>query len=109
MDIETIAKDDLYKIANYIYKKQLVIIQSEISQFMESLLSRLLEFQDDLIFIITGLAADFLIKKTLTRLGFNNIKYYETVTNISDKISSSALAVAGALYYKLQNDIENGN
>ncbi|MGB5909928.1 MAG: hydantoinase/oxoprolinase family protein [Promethearchaeia archaeon] len=109
MDIETIAKDDLYKIANYIYKKQLAIIQSEISQFMESLLSRLLEFQDDLIFIITGLAADFLIKKTLTRLGFNNIKYYETVTNISDKISSSALAVAGALYYKLQNDIENGN
>ncbi|MFX1589683.1 MAG: hydantoinase/oxoprolinase family protein [Promethearchaeota archaeon] len=109
MDFETIAKDDLYKIANYIYEKQLEIIQSEISQFMESLYSRLPEFQNDLIFIITGLAADFLVKKTLTRLGFNNIKYYETVTNISDKISSSALAVAGALYYKLQNDIENGN
>ncbi len=109
MDIETITKDDLYKIANYVYEKQLEIIQLEISQFMASLYSRLPEFQNDLIFIITGLAADFLIKKVLTRLGFNNIKYFERVTNIPDKINSSALAVAGALYYKLQNGIENGN
>ncbi|MFX0017259.1 MAG: hydantoinase/oxoprolinase family protein [Promethearchaeota archaeon] len=109
MDIETITKDDLYKIANYIYEKQLEIIQLEISQFMKSLYSRLPEFQNNSMFIITGLAADFLIKKALTRLGFNNIEYYETITDISDKISSSALAVAGALYYKLVNDMENGN
>ncbi|MFX1266804.1 MAG: hypothetical protein ACFFAK_02440, partial [Promethearchaeota archaeon] len=85
------------------------IIQLEISQFMKSLYSRLPEFQNNSMFIITGLAADFLIKKALTRLGFNNIEYYETITDISDKISSSALAVAGALYYKLVNDMENGN
>lgn len=109
MDIETIAKDDLYNIANYIYEKQLEIIQSEVSQFMESLYSRLPEFKNNLIFIITGLAADFLIRKSLIRLGFNNIQYYETITNISDKINASAIAVAGALFYKLHNDKENGN
>ncbi|MFX0025396.1 MAG: hydantoinase/oxoprolinase family protein [Candidatus Hermodarchaeota archaeon] len=109
MDIETITKDDLDKIANNIYQKQLEIIESEISQFLESLYSRLPEFHNNLLFIITGLAADFLIQKALIRLGFNNIQYYETVTNITDNINSSALAVAGALFYKLQNDIENGN
>ncbi|MFW9771650.1 MAG: hydantoinase/oxoprolinase family protein [Promethearchaeota archaeon] len=109
MDIETVTKEELKKIAYFIYQKQLDIIESEISIFMELLISRLPQFKINPLLIITGLAADFLIKKTLIKLGFDNIQYFETVTNTSDKISSSALAVAGALFYKLKNEINHGN
>jgi len=109
MDVEGISKEELNNIAYFIYEKQLDIIASEISFFMESLILRLPEFKKNPLFIITGLAANFLIKKVLIKLGFNNIQYFETITNTSDKLGSSALAVAGALYYKIKNDINHGN
>ena len=109
MDIKGISKKELNNIAYFIYEKQLDIIISEISFFMESLIFRLPEFKKDPLFIITGLAAEFLIKKVLTKLGFDNIQYFETITNTSDKLNSSALAVAGALYYKIKNDLNHGN
>ncbi|MFX1497541.1 MAG: hydantoinase/oxoprolinase family protein [Promethearchaeota archaeon] len=109
MDPELISKEELNKIAQFVYEKQLDIVASEISLFMESLTSRLPTFKNDPLFVITGLAADFLIKKTLIKLGFNKIKYLDNVTNTSDKIGSSALAVAGALYYQLQKDKNYGN
>ncbi len=101
MDIETISKEELDGIAQFIYDKQLLIVSSEISEFYKNLCKRIPEFNENPLFIITGLSAEFLIKTALQGLGFNNIKSYETETNISDKISSSALAVAGALYYQL--------
>lgn len=109
MDPELISKEELNNIARFIYEKQLDIVASELSLFMESLNSRLPIFKNDPLFIITGLSADFLIKKALINLGFNKIKYFNIVTNTSDKISSSALAVAGAFYYTLQKDKNYGN
>jgi probable H4MPT-linked C1 transfer pathway protein len=101
MDIETISIEDLNIIANFIYKKHLDIITREIRAFMSSLQERYSEFKTDPKFVITGLSAGFLIKIPLKNLGYQNILDYEEITQIPDKISSSAFAVAGALYHQL--------
>ncbi|MFX0058589.1 MAG: hydantoinase/oxoprolinase family protein [Candidatus Hodarchaeota archaeon] len=101
MDIDTISKDDLNSIAKYIYQKQLELISTEIQQFLTDLIPRIPEFKDDITFVITGIAAEFLIRRALLHLGYINILNYEELTKISDSISSSAFAVAGALYFKL--------
>ena len=59
------------------------------------------EYDQDSIFVITGLSAGFLIKEVLRKLGYDNIKSYEQITGIPDQISSSAYAVAGAFYFQL--------
>lgn len=100
MDIETISKEELNKIAEYIYEKQLEMIKYEIQEFMSNLVIRFPEFEIDPKFVITGLAANFVIRKTLLNLGYTNILSYEEVTNISDQISSSAFAITGAFYYQ---------
>ncbi|MFX1408491.1 MAG: hydantoinase/oxoprolinase family protein [Promethearchaeota archaeon] len=101
MDMDTISKDDLNNIAKYIYKKQIELISTEIQQFLTKLILRIPEFTDDITFVITGIAAEFLIRRALLHLGYKNILIYEELTGISDSISSSAFAVAGALYVKL--------
>jgi hypothetical protein len=68
---------------------------------MDLLIARFDEFNDNPIFVITGLSADFLIRKSLQSLGYTNILSYEEQTNIPNNISSSAFAVAGALFYQL--------
>jgi len=100
MDIETISKQELHKIAEYIYEKQLEMIKDEIQDFMSNLVIKFPEFEIDPQFVITGLAADFLIRKTLLQLGYTNILSYEEITNIPDQINSSAFAIAGAFYYQ---------
>ena len=101
MDFETISKDDLDLIAKYIYKKQLNIISREIKEFMDNLIKRFPTFERKPDFVITGLAGDFLIRKALQELGYDNILSYEKITQIPDHISSSAFAVAGAFYFQL--------
>ncbi|MFX0166431.1 MAG: hydantoinase/oxoprolinase family protein [Candidatus Hodarchaeota archaeon] len=101
MDTETLSKENLNKIANYIYEKQLNIISREIKVFMDKLIIRFKEFENNPRFVITGLSADFLIRKSLQELGYQNVSNYEEITNIPDKISSSAFAVAGSFYYQL--------
>ena len=101
MDIDTISKDDLNKIAQFIYNKQLDIISKEIRVFMTNLVNRINQFEKNPHFIITGLSADFLIRKSLLTLGYPNISKFREITNLPNKISSSAFAVAGALYYQL--------
>lgn len=101
MDVETISKEDLNRIANYIYEMQLDIIIREINLFMQILVGRFIEFEKNPKFVITGLSAEFLIRKSLEKLGFNNIISYEEITQIPNTISSSAFAVAGAFYYQL--------
>ncbi|GAI77887.1 unnamed protein product, partial [marine sediment metagenome] len=105
LDIESITKEELYEIARYIYKEQLKLISDEISTFYDELIERLPEFKDNALFVITGLAAEFLIRKSLEYLGFDNIKYYEEITKVPDNISSSAFAVAGALYLQIGNKL----
>jgi probable H4MPT-linked C1 transfer pathway protein len=102
MDIETISKEDLDKIAEFIYKKQLAIISREVISFMNNLINRFKQFENNPQFIITGSSADFLIRKALLPLGYPNISSYEEITNLPSKINSSAFAVAGALYYQLE-------
>ncbi|MFX0004383.1 MAG: hydantoinase/oxoprolinase family protein [Candidatus Hodarchaeota archaeon] len=101
LDIETISKEELDIIANFIYQKQLDIIKKEIKAFMNNLTLKFKEFTDNPMFVITGLSADFLIRKPLHDLGFTNIINYETLTKIPENISSSAFAVGGALYNQL--------
>lgn len=101
MDIETIPKEDLDIIAWFIYKKQLDIISREIVSFMNNLKNRFKQFENNPKFVITGLSGEFLIKKSLHTLGYYNIKSYEEITKIPNKICSSAFAVAGALYFQL--------
>ncbi|MFX0137881.1 MAG: hydantoinase/oxoprolinase family protein [Candidatus Hodarchaeota archaeon] len=103
MDIETISMEELDLIANYIYQKQLDIITREIKAFINNLTSRLKEFRNNPKFVITGLSAEFLIRRSLEKLGYNNISSYEEVTHIPDRINSSAFAVAGAFYYQLKD------
>jgi hypothetical protein len=102
MDHATISREDLNKIAQFIYKKQLDIISREIGNFMDTLVKRFEQFENNPRFIITGLSADFLIRKSLLTLGYSNIKRYKEITNIPNTISSSAYAVAGALSYQLE-------
>jgi probable H4MPT-linked C1 transfer pathway protein len=101
MDIETISIEELNIIANFIYEKHLNIITSEIKAFMSALMDRYNEFKRDPKFVVTGVSADFLIKIPLKNLGYQSVLSYEEITQIPDKISSSAFAVAGALNYQL--------
>ena len=101
MDLESISIKELDKIAKYIYDKQIEMISNDIKEFMSNLNQRLPEYDQNSIFVITGLSAGFLIKEVLRKLGYNNIKSYEQITGIPDQISSSAFAVAGALYFQL--------
>jgi probable H4MPT-linked C1 transfer pathway protein len=100
MDINLISREELNIIASFIYRKQLKIIESEITQFMQHLMVRKPEIAKSPHFIITGLSADFLVKEVLVALGYNKISSYEEITKISDNISSSAFAVAGAYYFQ---------
>ncbi|MFX1447695.1 MAG: hydantoinase/oxoprolinase family protein [Promethearchaeota archaeon] len=100
MDSDSISKEELYNIAKYIYDEQIEIVKTEITQFMKQLNIRTTEFRESPHFIITGLSAEFLIKKSLKELGYDNISSYEEITKIPDNISSSAFAVAGAYFYK---------
>jgi len=61
------------------------------------------QFMQNPKFVITGLSANFLIRKTLQDLGFKDIYSYETITSIPNNISSSAFAVAGALNNQILN------
>ena len=101
-DNETISKEELDVIAEYIYDEQVKIVLTEIQEFLSQLILRVPEFEKEPLFIITGLSAEFLIRKSLEKLGYTNIKIYEEITNIPDYISSSAFAVAGALNIKLK-------
>ena len=101
MDLESISIKELDKIAKYIYNKQIDMISNDIKEFMDNLIQQQLEYDQDSIFVITGLSAGFLIKEVLRRLGYGNIKSYEQITGIPDQISSSAYAVAGAFYFQL--------
>ncbi|MFX1279643.1 MAG: hydantoinase/oxoprolinase family protein [Promethearchaeota archaeon] len=101
MDFETISKKDLKLIAQFIYEKQIEIISKEIRSFMKILISRFTQFEKKPQFIITGLSSEFLIRKSLQSLGYQNINIYEEITPIHNKISSSACAVAGALIFQL--------
>ena len=101
MDLESISIKELDEIAKYIYNRQIEMISSDIKEFMANLNQRLPEYDQDSIFVITGLAAGFLIKKVLRKMGYHNIKTYEQITEVHNQISSSAFAVAGAFYYQL--------
>ncbi len=101
MDHESISVKELDIIAKYIYDKQIEMISTDIKEFMGNLYHRLPEYDQNSIFVITGLSAEFLIKEVLRKLGYRNIKSYEKITGIPDQISSSAYAVAGAFYFQL--------
>ena len=101
MDLESISIKDLEVIAQYIYNKQIEIISNEIQEFLSDLTEGIPEFRGEPSFVLTGLSADFLIRNTLQKLGYNNILDYERTTHIPDHISSSAFAVAGAFYFQL--------
>ncbi|MBN1801924.1 MAG: hypothetical protein JW891_10485 [Candidatus Lokiarchaeota archaeon] len=101
LDKETITQKELETIALYIYNAQLKIIKDELIAFLNELKERLSVFnKSDIKFVITGLAGEFLIKKVLNMLGILNIIRFEDVVHIHDRISSSALAVGCAFYYK---------
>lgn len=100
MDLESISKEELKIIARYIYHQQLDIIKNEITLFYESLIKREPIFEENPLFILTGSSANFLIFNTLEKMGFKNINYLDNMTNIRSFDCTSALAVAGALYFR---------
>lgn len=102
MDLNTISKKELDFIAQFIYQKQLDLIEEEIDIFYENIKSRYPQFGTDPLFVITGLSREFLVKTVLKRMGFKHIKSYEKITHIPDNVSSSAFAVAGASYFNLK-------
>ena len=102
MDLDTIGREELDVIAKYIYEKQIEMISDEISKFLYNLNKKFKEFGDNPLFVITGLSAQFLIRETLERLGYKKIKNYEKIIKIPDHISSSAYAVAAALYNQIK-------
>ena len=101
MDLESISIKELDEIAKYIYDKQIEMVSKDIREFMGNLDQQPLEYDQDSIFVITGLSAGFLIKEVLRKLGYSNVKSYEQITGIPDQTSSSAFAVAGAFYFQL--------
>ena len=104
-DIESIDRNQLNQIANYVYDKQIEIILSEVKLFMGNITIRYPNIFTSPKFYITGLSAEFLIRPTLYKLGYKEIFQYEKETNIPDNVSSSAFAVAGALYFQLQDKL----
>ena len=98
-DLDLISKKELKRIAEYIYQRQLELISSEIKLFMKDLIKRLPNFQHNPQFIVTGLSSNYLLKKAIKSLNYNEILDFEQITGIPDNVSSSAYAVAGALYY----------
>ena len=102
-DKDMLTIEELKKIAEYIYEKQLNLIAVEIKSFLNELELREPDIVKEPKFVITGLSADYLIKINLQKMGYDDILSYENLTQIPDKISSSAFAVAGALYYQLQD------
>ncbi len=101
MDIEMISKEELNVIAKHVYEKQIKLISTEIQQFMKELIIRKPEFESNKKFVITDLASEFLTRKSLLKLGYNDIFDFKEITKIPDNISSSALAVAGSFYFQL--------
>jgi len=100
MDLESISKEELIHIANYIYEKQLEIIKDEINLFYNKLISRLPEFKENPQFILTGSSAKFLAFKAVNELSFNKtINYYDTITDILPLIPTSAFTVAAVYYF----------
>jgi len=104
-DKSMLTMEELSNIAEYIYEKQLSLIVDEIEAFLNELMIKEPDMVKNPKFVITGMSADYLIKKSLHKMGFNDnlIFSYETLTKIPDMISSSAYAVAGALYYQIQD------
>jgi len=98
-DLDLISRKELDEIAEYIFKKQLELVLLEIKSLMNNLIKWYPNFKTDPQFVITGLSANFLIKNVLISLNYTNIKDFEQITNIPVNISSSAFAVAGALYF----------
>ncbi|MFX1236900.1 MAG: hypothetical protein ACFE8P_04180, partial [Promethearchaeota archaeon] len=86
-------------IASYIYSKQLNIVSSEIIAFLTELRDRIPEFRTEPKFVITGLSADFLIRKALETLDIGQVESYKSIVNIPNNITSSAFSVACAYYY----------
>jgi hypothetical protein len=82
------------------------IVRQELELFLTELEIREPEIAQNPKFVITGLSSEFMIKKVLEKMGFEDISYYESITKIPDNISSSAFAVAGALYYQMR-DVSN--
>lgn len=101
MDLTMISTTELDSIAQFIYEKQLQLINEEIEIFFDNIQIRFPQFRENTLFVITGLSAEFLIKRVLKGMGFKYIKSYEQITKIPDNISSSAFAVAGALYFHI--------
>ena len=101
MDIDSIKKEDLNIIAKFIYEKQIEMILDEIKAFIDKHRNFFNGFENEPLFVITGLSAEFLIRKSLKTLGYDNVKTLEDFTNIPDHISSSAFSVAGAFYFQL--------
>ncbi|MHA1933572.1 MAG: hypothetical protein ACW96X_13590, partial [Promethearchaeota archaeon] len=81
--------------------KHLDIITKELRAFMINLVEKHKEFKTNPKFVITGISADFLIKIPLKNLGYQNVVSYKEITQIPNKISSSAFAIAGAFYRQL--------
>ncbi len=104
MDLDTISKDELSSIARYIFEKQLYMIVEEIKIFMKTLTMEQPGFHSNPMFVITGISSEFLTKRALNLLGYQNIKNYEEVTKISDRSCSSAIAVAGAYFYMINDE-----
>jgi len=102
MDIDTVNRENLNLIAKYIYEKQIGIIIDEIKAFIDIHKEFISGFEKDPLFVITGLSAEFLIRNPLEKLGYDNIKTLEGITNTPDHVSSSAFGVAGALYFQLK-------
>ena len=102
MDLETIKREDLNLIAKFIYEKQVEIICDELEAFIDMHKDSFAGFVNKSLFVITGLSAEFLIRNSLEKLGYYNIKSFEDITKIRDHISSSAFGVAGAFYFQLK-------
>ncbi len=106
LDKDSITRKELETIALYVYNAQLRIISDELKAFLNELKERKPFFiKEDLKFVITGLASEFLIKKVLEMLGIRNIFKFEDIVQIPERVSSSAIAVACAYYYTSLGDI----
>jgi hypothetical protein len=101
MDLNTISKNELDNIARFIYRKQLELIREELEIFFENVKIRYPQFKEEALYIITGFSSDFLVRKVLKEIGLKNINYYEKITKIPDNVSTSAFAVAGVLYFQI--------
>ena len=98
-DINILSKSELLDIANYIYDRQL----DQIREGLMHVLTVREKYDSSTPIVVTGLGCDFLAKKVVEQMGFQQIFDFKEELGYEDAIASPAVAIALLLAEKYRS------